>query len=184
MLEGEQRLLRNHKAFPSNELFQKALRAATTQEDKLTLERLAKAAELHNKEDWLAQLEVAKRLGGKSRAMVSDMSFRPEQMTPENYARIKEMERLLHIARLLSAPEVLEQYDDLLATVEFLDDEQRRQLEQSSIKLKAELESRKSGDTDEAIKRLLGERLTAGSRAISVDRRNPPNKDIKDRENQ
>jgi len=100
LAEGERILLRSHKAFSADKLFELAIRAASQKNDSATLDRLAKAVEQRDNPALKAQIAAVSKLGGESRSADPMAMVSVEDMTPEGYASYYYLVRRIKAAQI------------------------------------------------------------------------------------
>jgi len=100
LAEGERVLLRSRKGITSAQIVQLAVNAAGQKQDKRSLQRLAKFAELRGDKQLAGQVAAAEKLAAVSRDTTSRMMVPIEVMEVEDFARLRYCVQKIDQARL------------------------------------------------------------------------------------
>lgn len=128
LAEGERILLRPHKVFSADKLFEKAVRVATEKKDKPTLERLAKLADRQKNQALIAQVAGAQKLAGEARAADPALLVPVEETTPEEFASYRQLLDEVTRARIAGQRTRLDDLEAKLKVLEGLSKPQKEYL--------------------------------------------------------
>lgn len=130
LLEGERVLFRQRQGLSSEVMLDFALRAASDHQDKVTLDRLSRAAKAHGKQNLAQATAAAMKLASSSREAGSTLSINPDDITPEDYTTIRAIIQACREGKLAGDVKALEILEKGLPSVSCLTDPQRKKLAQ------------------------------------------------------
>jgi hypothetical protein len=161
LAEGERILLRAHRAFTADAVFEKAAQLAAEKKDKATLDRLAKIAEKHAKAALKAQFGAAAKLAATTRAADPALMVPVEQTTPKAFAAYQSLLADVQSARLSRDRAVLDELETAVKNMEGVAKNQRDAL----LRLIAETREAIPKDAKPDATALALAKLSAESRA-------------------
>jgi len=133
LAEGERVLLREHAAGGAMDMFALALKVATEHDDKASLERIAKAAEIHGNKELAGQVAVASKVAGASRAADDSPKLSAAQTSPDEFAAYADLLQSIKAAGLLGDVEALQEFEGNVDSFEGLTDAQKAFLKKTAI---------------------------------------------------
>ena len=161
LAEGERVLMRPHKAVEVDKLLAIAATLAGQKNDKTTLDRLAKAAELRGNQDLANRVAAAGKLAESSRGVEDVLKVGVNRISAQTYAMIRGLLVSLEAARAACNLEGLDQMQAELESLEGISEEQRDQLQGLIGQTRARIQQIQQGD--KATLLVLG-KLSWGSR--------------------
>ncbi|MCA9013289.1 MAG: hypothetical protein KDB01_26250 [Planctomycetaceae bacterium] len=111
LAEGERVLLRSRKAITVAQAMDLAINAAGQRQDTTSLHRIAKFAEMQGNKELAEKVAAAIKLAAVSRDTTSGMMVSVEDITTEDYAKLRECSRQIERARLTGDTRGLEALD-------------------------------------------------------------------------
>ena len=127
LLEGERILMRPHAKLPADKVLQLAAKVAAEKQDKTTLDRLKKAAELHGKKELAAQLTASNKLASAVRSE-EGLSIAVDAVTPEEFAAFHDLADRIRAARIAGDPTELQNLKEAILTGQALPAQLRQHL--------------------------------------------------------
>ena len=164
MTEGEGALKRPHKAISAEKVLDMAIRVASRQRDKETLDRLTKALEARGNKDRADQLALASTLASSARAAEPTVSVSVGEMSPESYKELHKFFHAVNAARVAGDVKAFVRLKDELEDLVELTESQRDQLRKMLAQTQASVPKT---DGDETVETL--NKLTAASRDFTTN---------------
>ena len=158
--EGERVLRRSHKAIKASAVLDAAIKLAVETSDKETLARLAKAVEQSGDKDRAAQLALAQKAAGTSRAIDPSLT----EGTEEAVIAARNIHESISAARLGGRTDDLDALERLLATESKLNEKQKLTLKKLIGEARSGMPEK--ADQEAAAAMELLQKLGRGSRGL------------------